>query len=167
MGGKASAVVIVQLCLKLRPLLFSAGGLRRLGKWSMTTGIDMKHGFSQGLRARRQGTGMRRMQSWAVCTTSISIPGPSFIVLAGCRGDDAPPEGRPDTFDRTEVLEQCIGSRRHDDADMDVQTSIDKDVLPGGDGDSPHVKANCKGINKYRFTVKGPASCRSGCCRGT
>ena len=60
---------------------------------------------------------------------------------------------------------------------MKMQTAIDKDALPGGDVDSSHVNVmvktargtagDCKGIKKYRFTVKGPASCRSGCCRGT
>ena len=57
-----------------------------------------------------------------------------------------------------------------------MQTAIDKDALPGGDVDSSHVKVmvktargtagDCKGIKKYRFTVKGPASCRSAAAGG-
>ena len=108
----------------------------------------------------------------AVCTTSLSVPGPSVIVLARSWGGDAPPEGQPDTFDRTEVLEHCTGSRSCVDTGMVMQTAIDKDALPDGDvkvmvKTARGTAGDCKGIQKYRFTVKGPASCRSGCCRGT
>ena len=30
-----------------------------------------------------------------------------------------------------------------------------------------HAKVACKSIKKYRITVKGPATCGAGCCRGT
>ena len=30
-----------------------------------------------------------------------------------------------------------------------------------------HAKVACKSIRKYRITVKGPATCGAGCCRGT
>ena len=104
-------------------------------------------------------------------------PGPSVIVPARSWGDDAPPEGQPDMYDRTEVLELCTRSRSSNDTGMKMQIAIEEDALPGGDVDSSHVKVmvkaargtagDCKCIKKYRFTVKGPASCRSGCCRGT
>ena len=90
--------------------------------------------------------------------------------------------------DRTEVSEHCTRSRNSVGIGMKLQAAIEEDALPGGGDDTPHDKViskgtsirdtakvkvargtavYCKCIKKHRLTVKVPASCRSGCCRGT
>jgi hypothetical protein len=38
---------------------------------------------------------------------------------------------------------------------------------PKNDSSRKHAKVACKNVRKYRITVKGPATCGAGCCRGT
>ena len=110
----------------------------------------------------------------AVCTTSLSVPGPSVIAPARSWGDDAPPEGQPDMKDRTEVSEHCARSRSSVGIGMKLQAAIAEDDVPGGVDDALHDKVISKGTSsrvkckgKYRITVKGPARHGCGCCGGT
>ena len=75
-------------------------------------------------------------------------PGSSVIASAGCRGGEAPPEGRPSG---------------HDDADaMDHDDGMGEGITEVG---STSRRRKRKGM--YRIRVKGAACHGRGCCGGT
>ena len=115
----------------------------------------------------------------AVCTTSLSVSGPSVIVSADRRSDDAPPEGQPDIDDH-EVQPDLEG-------DGDVASSGEANINDGGEclnkvvssspakddwhkdeeglSGSTHAKVKC--MRRYRIKVKGAACRGQACCGGT
>jgi len=65
-----------------------------------------------------------------------------------------------DTSGGIVVLEDKRQDPRSVDSSAEERTVVNSKRLG-------HAKVNCKSIRKYRITVKGPATCGSGCCRGT
>ena len=132
----------------------------------------------------------------AVCTTSLSVSGPSVIVSADRRSDDAPPEGQPDmddhevqrglevdddaaisgqvnTNDGGECVNKVVSSSPAMDDEArpgEVDTnegSICQNKVASSSPASDERHAKVKCMKRYRIMVKGAACRGSACCGET